>query len=75
MRESVDEEGIIKRPFITFLDFTLGNKCNLVCRMCNLQNSNQWDLESDLLNLEIPWDAPTTTLTVDEKFLSDDFFI
>ena len=75
MRESVDEEGIIKRPFITFLDFTLGNKCNLVCRMCNLQNSNQWDLESDLLNLEIPWDAPTTTLTVDEKFLSDDFFM
>jgi len=75
MLDSVDEEGIIDKPFITFLDFTLGNKCNLVCRMCNLNNSNQWDLESDLLNLKIPWDYPSTTLPVDEKFLEDDFFM
>jgi organic radical activating enzyme len=75
MLDSVDKEGIINKPFITFLDFTLGNKCNLVCRMCNLNNSNQWDLESDLLNLKIPWDYPSTTLPVDEKFLEDDFFM
>jgi len=75
MLDSVDEEGVINKPFITFLDFTLGNKCNLVCRMCNLNNSNQWDLESDLLNLKIPWDYPSTTLPVDEKFLEDDFFM
>jgi len=75
MLDSVDKEGVINKPFITFLDFTLGNKCNLVCRMCNLNNSNQWDLESDLLNLKIPWDYPSTTLPVDEKFLEDDFFM
>jgi len=75
MLDSVDEEGIIDKPFITFLDFTMGNKCNLVCRMCNLNNSNQWDLESDLLNIEIPWDYPSTTLPVDEKFMADEFFM
>jgi organic radical activating enzyme len=75
MLDSVDEEGVINKPFITFLDFTMGNKCNLVCRMCNLNNSNQWDLESDLLNIEIPWDFPSTTLPVDEKFLEDEFFM
>ena len=75
MLDSVDEEGIIDKPFITFLDFTMGNKCNLVCRMCNLNNSNQWDLESDLLNIEIPWDYPSTTLPVDEKFMADKFFM
>ncbi len=75
MLDSVDEEGVIDKPFITFLDFTMGNKCNLVCRMCNLNNSNQWDLESDLLNLEIPWDYPSTTLPVDEKFMTDEFFM
>jgi len=53
----------------------MGNKCNLVCRMCNLNNSNQWDLESDLLNIEIPWDYPSTTLPVDEKFMADEFFM
>ena len=38
MLDSVnDDDGIIDKPFITFLDFTMGNKCNLVCRMCNLQ--------------------------------------
>lgn len=75
MLDSVDEDGIIDKPFITFLDFTMGNKCNLVCRMCNLNNSNQWDLESDLLNIEIPWDYPSTTLPVDDKFMADDFFM
>ena len=75
MLDSVDEEGIINKPFITFLDFTMGNKCNLVGRMCNLNNSTQWDLESDLLNIEIPWDYPSTTLPVDEKFMADKFFM
>jgi sulfatase maturation enzyme AslB (radical SAM superfamily) len=74
MLKSVDNDGYVKQPFITFLDFTLGNKCNLVCRMCNLENSDQWDLESDLLGLDIIWDYPSTTLSVDDKFLTDDFF-
>ena len=76
MIESCNSEGYIKKPFITFLDFTLGNKCNLVCRMCNLENSNQWDLESDLLGIFPVWEnINSTTLRVDEKFMSDEFFI
>ena len=75
MVESVDTVGYINDPYVTFLDFTMGNKCNLVCRMCNLNNSNQWDLESDLLNIEIPWDYPSTTLPVDERFMADEFFM
>lgn len=76
MLESCNDDAYIKEPFITFLDFTVGNKCNLVCRMCNLENSNQWDLESDLLGIFPIWsNTSSTTLTVDKKFLSDEFFV
>jgi len=75
MLDSVNDDGEIDKPFTTFLDFTMGNKCNLVCRMCNLQNSNQWDLESDLLGLDIEGFESSTTLEVDKKFLSDEFFV
>ncbi len=54
MLDSVDDDGIIDKPFITFLDFTMGNKCNLVCRMCNLNNSNQWDYLGIILALHYP---------------------
>ena len=67
MVESMDDDGYVRDPYVTFLDFTL------ICRMCNIDNSNLWEKESKLLykdNFEIP----TTNVSVDDRFLSDDFF-
>lgn len=31
---------------IRYMDITLGNKCNLVCRMCNWANSHLWHVDN-----------------------------
>ena len=73
MVESVDDDGYVRDPYVTFLDFTMGNKCNLICRMCNIDNSNLWEKESKLLYNE-DFNIPTRNVSVDDRFLSDDFF-
>ena len=73
MVESMDSDGYIGDPYVTFLDFTMGNKCNLICRMCNIDNSNLWEKESKLLYKD-KFKAPETNISVDERFLSDEFF-
>ena len=73
MVESMDSNGYIGDPYVTFLDFTMGNKCNLICRMCNIDNSNLWENESKLLYGD-KFKAPETNISVDERFLSDQFF-
>ena len=73
MIESMDSDGYIGDPYVTFLDFTMGNKCNLICRMCNIDNSNLWEKESKLLYKD-KFKAPETNISVDERFLSDEFF-
>ena len=73
MVESVDTAGYINDPYVTFLDFTMGNKCNLICRMCNIDNANLWENESKLLYGD-DFNAPTKNVSVDDRFLSDDFF-
>ena len=73
MVESVDTVGYINDPYVTFLDFTMGNKCNLICRMCNIDNANLWENESKLLYGD-DYNAPIKNVSVDERFLSDDFF-
>lgn len=40
---SVDSDGtLLSDATIEYLDITFGNKCNLVCRMCNWMNSHLW---------------------------------
>ena len=73
MVESMDDDGYVRDPYVTFLDFTMGNKCNLICRMCNIDNSNLWEKESKLLYNE-DFNIPTRNVSVDDRFLSDDFF-
>ena len=73
MVESVDPAGYINDPYVTFLDFVMGNKCNLICRMCNIDNSNLWEKESKLLYGQ-NFEKPTKNVSVDERFLSDKFF-
>ena len=73
MVESMDDDGYVRDPYVTFLDFTMGNKCNLICRMCNIDNSNFWEIESKLLYNE-DFNIPTRNVSVDDRFLSDDFF-
>ena len=73
MVESMDDDGYVRDPYVTFLDFTMGNKCNLICRMCNIDNSNLWEKESILLYNE-DFNIPTRNVSVDDRFLSDDFF-
>jgi len=73
MLESMNDKGRIDDPYVTFLDFTVGNKCNLICRMCNVDNSNLWEKESKLLYKD-NFELPTTNISVDDRFLSDDFF-
>ena len=73
MIESMDSDGYIGDPYVTFLDFTMGNKCNLICRMCNIDNSNLWEKESKLLYKD-KFKVPETNISVDERFLSDEFF-
>ena len=73
MVESMDDDGYVRDPYVTFLDFTMGNKCNLICRMCNIHNSNLWEKESKLLYNE-DFNIPTRNVSVDDRFLSDDFF-
>ena len=41
--------------------------------MCNIDNSNLWEKESKLLYKD-DVNIPTTNVSVDDKFLSDDFF-
>ena len=73
MLESMNDDGRIDSPYVTFLDFTIGNKCNLICRMCNVDNSNLWEKESKLLYKD-NFELPTKNISVDDRFLSDDFF-
>ena len=73
MVESMDDDGYVRDPYVTFLDFTMGNKCNLICRMCNIDNSNLWEKESKLLYNE-DFNIPTRNVSVVDRFLSDDFF-
>ena len=73
MVESMDDDGYVRDPYVTFLDFTMGNKCNLICRMCNIDNSNLWEKESKLLYNE-DFNIPSRNVSVDDRFLSDDFF-
>lgn len=40
-------DGSLKNTKIIYLDITLGNKCNLICRMCNPNSSNQWITEDN----------------------------
>ena len=42
--------------------------------MCNIDNSNLWEKESKLLNNE-DFNIPTRNVSVDDRFLSDDFFV
>ena len=74
MIDSVDDVGHIESPYVTFLDFTVGNKCNLVCRMCNVDNSHLWEKEEKLLYGEENVTPPSSNVSVDERFLSDEFF-
>jgi|TARA_Y100000310_G_scaffold24790_1_gene23786 sulfatase maturation enzyme AslB (radical SAM superfamily) len=74
MLESVNSDGYIDDPYVTFLDFTLGNKCNLICRMCNVDNSHIWEKESKLLYPNQELNIPESTVSVNEDFLSDEFF-
>ena len=74
MLESVNSDGYIDNPYVTFLDFTLGNKCNLICRMCNVDNSHIWEKESKLLYPNQELNIPESTVSVNEDFLSDEFF-
>ena len=62
----------IDDPYVTFLEFSVGNRCNLICRMCNVDNSHLWEEESRTLFPEVK--IPTRKVSVDEKFLSDEFF-
>lgn len=40
---SISEDGtLLSDASIQYLDITFGNKCNLVCRMCNWMNSHLW---------------------------------
>jgi len=40
--ELLDPSGYCPTNTIKYVDIRLGNKCNLKCRMCNPQSSNQW---------------------------------
>lgn len=43
----MDADGTLRgSPGIRYLDITLGNKCNLVCRMCNWANSHLWHADN-----------------------------
>lgn len=42
-------DGSLPTPNIRYLDITLGNKCNLVCRMCNWANSHLWLVDDQRL--------------------------
>lgn len=51
-----------------FLDVSMGNYCNLACRMCNSENSTSWFVEHDKLadrNLLLPRKNKAFTLTDD----------
>lgn len=37
---------VVKTPTVRYLDVTLGNKCNLTCRMCNEWNSHLWQIDN-----------------------------
>lgn len=40
---TIDTDGtLLPDATIEYLDITFGNKCNLVCRMCNWMNSHLW---------------------------------
>ena len=57
---------------IEFLDLTLGNLCNLKCRMCNPELSSQWIKESHLQDsLNFKMSGFNNTKIVD--LLNDDF--
>jgi len=59
LKENCFEDGTLKKLKIVYLDATLGNKCNLICRMCNPNSSNLWIPESNKFNIWGPVDDET----------------
>jgi len=37
---------VVDVPTVKYLDVTLGNRCNLTCRMCNEWNSHLWQIDN-----------------------------
>ena len=37
---------VVSEPTVRYIDVTLGNKCNLTCRMCNEWNSHLWQIDN-----------------------------
>lgn len=49
LKTSLAPDGSLENHAIKYLDITLGNKCNLVCRMCNWANSHLWIIDDQRL--------------------------
>jgi len=52
----VTADGTLLSADIHYLDITFGNKCNLVCRMCNWANSHLWTADNLKLGRAEPQD-------------------
>lgn len=45
-RATASDGTLLPGSDIQYLDITFGNKCNLVCRMCNWANSHLWTIDN-----------------------------
>jgi molybdenum cofactor biosynthesis enzyme MoaA len=45
-RPTAADGTLLQGSDIQYLDITFGNKCNLVCRMCNWANSHLWTIDN-----------------------------
>lgn len=53
---NTNEDGSLKRTDLRFVEFRLGNVCNVKCRTCNPASSNRWKTDYDKLQ-DGDWDG------------------
>lgn len=57
-RPTASDGTLLPGSAIQYLDITFGNKCNLVCRMCNWANSHLWNIDNIKLGRANPLADP-----------------
>jgi len=51
-----DSTGVITNPSVKYLDFSIGNECNLACRMCNPYYSSKLEQEWKREGVKFNWE-------------------
>lgn len=53
--QKTDSKGIVANPTVKYLDFSVGNECNLACRMCNPYYSSRIEQEWKSEGVKFNW--------------------